>query len=370
MFPASTKHIIRRFVNPCFWASPKNRFGGFDYLRAFFSIVVVALHANLFNFFVGKPRLNFISDILNLNIGYLAVPIFLQVSLFLFCLKREQAGHQYFVQKRLPKLLSLYLFWSISKLTFDFLFKEDSWTNSIKVQSLIDLAAFIIGGGNTIFYFFFSLLFLTLITELLILFFGNQKLSIDKLSISYYLLIGSSLLIFSFPLIDIIYGNEMLTNVINPINFLPYIFTSIIVAQEFNSGKLENLTSEYRLKIIALSLLFLFLAGLEWFIFKDASHSRLFPHYSRLSLVVASWIFLYLALFSIQQVPTPISFLAGCSLGIYGFHTFFLDYMSSFNSIPQIIPGMSILIKFMIALLGSITLTIVFRKTKWLKNFV
>ena len=54
----------------------KQKFQGFDFLRAIFSIIVVALHADLFNLLSGKLKLDELSNILTANIGYLAVPVF------------------------------------------------------------------------------------------------------------------------------------------------------------------------------------------------------------------------------------------------------------------------------------------------------
>jgi len=346
-----------------------NKFEGFDFLRAFFAVVVVALHANLFNVFVGKPGLNFVSDILNLNLGYLAVPVFLQISLFLFLIKREKVDHRYFTQKRLPKIVSLYTFWVIAKVIFNLLFGSEQTLEQLSIQSPLDLLLFIISGGHTVFYFFFSLLLLTLVAEILVLVIGRSKPT-TKLKISYALLLVSSLVVFLFPLIDLSTGNEILTQIVDPINFLPYVFTAMITTQEFHSGRFEKYASSYKLKLLFLALLFLIFAALEWFIFGNLPHSRLFPHYARLSLVLASWALLYLALLSRQKVPARISFLSACSLGIYGFHIFFIEHTGFLEAIPGISGGISILIKFLIALAGSIVLTLLFRKRKWLKNFV
>ncbi len=94
----------------------QDRFVGFDFLCAIFAVLVVMLHANLFVVLTGKLGLKSVADVLNANVGYLAVPVFFQIALFLFFLKHEQEGQTYFVKKRLPKLVALYLFWSISKL--------------------------------------------------------------------------------------------------------------------------------------------------------------------------------------------------------------------------------------------------------------
>jgi peptidoglycan/LPS O-acetylase OafA/YrhL len=60
-------------------------FTGFDYLRAVFSLTVVVLHGGGLGFIKTiNPELEFISKLINQNILHLAVPVFLQISLFLF----------------------------------------------------------------------------------------------------------------------------------------------------------------------------------------------------------------------------------------------------------------------------------------------
>lgn len=342
----------------------------FDFLRSIFAIIVVALHANLFNLFLGKPRLSSISDILNLNLGYLAVPVFLQISLFLFYFKNKKSGSQYFIKRRLPKLISLYLFWVTLKLVFDSLLKGKSLQEQLEFQSIWQFIEFIISGGHTIFYFFFSLFFVTFIAEMFRVLMSKLRINSKKILTAYVFLVSSCFLVFLFPIIDIILGNELLTAVINPLNFLPYVFTTAIIIQEFNQGKLNTLNSFLKLKLVGLLALFFVLTILEWLLFKDFPHSRLFPHYSRLSLIVASTLFLYLALLTSQRIPTVVSLLSRCSLGIYGFHIFFIDYIPLIGKFTEASPALVTVFKFFIALTGSIILTLIFKKINKLKSFV
>ncbi len=88
---------------------PDRKLEGFDFLRTVFSIAIVALHSELF-LLAGTVTIGSLcfAKLLKANIAYLAVPVFLQMALFLFLLKRKEVGFQYFLRRRLPKLISLY----------------------------------------------------------------------------------------------------------------------------------------------------------------------------------------------------------------------------------------------------------------------
>jgi hypothetical protein len=349
----------------------QNRFEGFDFLRAFFSVVVVALHSNLFSLLGGKVRLGFVSDILSLNIGYLAVPVFLQISLFLFYLKRDKAGSEYFPRNRLPKLVCLYLFWVLLKTIVGFILTGEFREIKSGLASFQGFFEFVIGGGNTIFYFFFSLLFTTFIAELLSSLLSRVKNISAKAKINYNLLFGSCLLVFSFPLIDVaINHREVLTKIINSLNFLPYVFTTAIVVQEFKEGKLENMTPLLRLKLWKLFAFCLLFTMFEWIFLNNISFSVKLFHYSRISLVLFSWLLLYIALLSVQKPSMVVTIVSGFSLGIYGFHTFLLDGTKFLNGLSMFIPGLGTVTAFIVALLGSITLTFFSKKIKYLNTFI
>jgi hypothetical protein len=142
------------------------------------------------------------------------------------------------------------------------------------------------------------------------------------------------------------------------------VFTTAIAVQEIKQGKLNRITPSIQLKLWGLLVLFLTFTILEWNLFEK------FPQYSRLSLVFGSWLLLYLALLSAQKSPPIIQFLSGCSLGIYGLHVFFTDHTLFLESTSEIVPGTGPLIRFLVGLLGSIALTLIFRKVKFLKAFV
>lgn len=379
----------------------KQKFEGFDFLRAIFSIVVVALHANLFRVFSDVFGWSLISNILIMNVGYFAVPIFFQISLFLFYFKSKKNEFQYFWQQRLPKLISLYLFWVGLVTIFELLFNFSGGLKSLRVatSSLKSLVEFIVSGNSTPYYFFFSLIFVTVVAEILILTFKRIKKRSIRTKISYVFLFISLILIFTFSLFDSIIkyttiqisGLNFLNNithwVYNPLNFLPYVFTTAITFHEYRTGKLKKITNWLKLKLYLL----LFLASaffiLEWTLtdkgFLIQIDQKPLEHYMRLSLVFGSWLLLYLALLTKRQVPGIIQFISQCSLGIYGFHVFFtferffifknlltFDTIQFPSNVFQTVPSLDIVAKFVISLICSITLTLIFKRNNKLKNFV
>lgn len=357
----------------------KQKFDGFDFLRAVFSVAIVALHAELLSPLT-LLGLESIKNVFDANIAYLAVPVFLQISLFLFYIKSEKAGSQYFIQKRLPKLVSLYLFWVISKTGFDLLFGFNEKSEAIKhgLSSVRGFIEFVVSGGVSPLYFFFSLIFLSAISEVLIVLFRALKIEQHKMAINYAFLCFSCIVISGFAIVGLIGDREsaivnFLANLAqwnyNPLNFLPYVFTTAIVVQEFNQGRLAELTPKLKLKLGALLALFLLFTLVEWIAFKDLLN------YSRLSLVFGSWLLLYLALLSTRSVPKIVKFISGCSLGIYTLHLFFTHGFFTrstgfLSSLPFFTQFIGILIQFLVALGGSIALTLAFRRSKFLKGFV
>lgn len=378
-------------------AKKEQKFEAFDFLRAIFSVVIVAYKTKIFNIpkiLVPSAFTKAFSDyVLSGIVGALAVPVFLQVSLFLFYSKSEKTGFKYFIQKRLPRLIYLYVFWVGAITLYDVLFFggfEDirKATSSIKAFS-----EFIMSGNSTPYFFFFSLIFVTILGEILVLLFSKIEKPATKINLSYWLLIVSCILVFSFstiqPIIKYTGIESPFLNFINnltgwdytPVNFLPYVFTSAITAQEYKEGKLAQVTTFLRRKLSGLLGLTLFFFALEWILTSNGLLIQVdqapLDHYLRLSLVFGSWLLLYLGIISKRQVPAIVKFLSYCSLGIYGFHVFFtfekplpLGSIPVFGNLLQAFPVLFILVNFSLVLGGSIALTVLFKRVKFLKQFV
>jgi surface polysaccharide O-acyltransferase-like enzyme len=100
-------------------------------------------------------------------------------------------------------------------------------------------------------------------------------------------------------------------------------------------------------------------------------------HYMRLSLIFGSWLLLYLTLLSKQAVPAIVKFISKCSLGIYGFHVFFtfrkplnLDSIIFLSNLFKAVPFLEVLAIFLMTLIGSIALTLLCKRSKFLSNFI
>lgn len=382
---------------PAHRAKKEHKFEAFDFLRAIFSVVIVAYKTKIFN--IPKILLPngftkaFSDYVLSGMVGALAVPVFLQLSLFLFYNKSDKIGLKYFLQKRLPRLIYLYLFWVVSITIFDILFVGGMETLKGPTSSIKAFFEFIVSGNSTPYFFFFSLIFVTVIAEILVLLFNKIEKPAIKISLTYWLLIASCILVFSFstvqPIIKYTGIQSSFLNFVNnitgwdytPVNFLPYVFTAAITAQEYKEGKLDQVTTFLRRKLYSLLGLTLFFFALEWILTSKGLLIQVdqapLDHYLRLSLVFGSWLLLYLAIVSKRQVPAIVQLLSYCSLGIYGFHVFFtFEKPLPLASIPvlgnlfQAVPVLFILANFFIVLGASIALTLLFKKVKVLKQFV
>lgn len=358
------------------------KFEGFDFLRAIFAIAIVADHTGLFSIAtiggLASP-----TDILYANFSYIAVPVFFQISLFLFYFKGKKVELSSFFQRRIVKLISLYLFW-ISIFTFlKILFTKGlNGITNFDPLSLRSIVEFIISGGNSPFYFFFSLILITTLATLLLFPYKRITNGFLTLAISYCLLFLSCLLILSFSvtdlILDLISGQESsiikaISNIArwnyNPLNFLPYIFTALITVQDFSHGNLQKTSLYLRKKLWCLFGLFLIFTLLEWFLLKNLIH------YSRLSLVFGSWLLLHLAVVSKQKPNCFICFVSNLSLGIYATHLFsthifWIESPNFTDVVFDVFSRLYVIARFLVVLGYSITVTYLLKKAKLLNKIV
>lgn len=359
------------------------KFEGFDFLRAIFSVAIVALKTNLF-LLLELLVSGALAYSLMAKVAYLAVPVFLQISLFLFYLKSAERGFSYFFYRRLPRLISLYLFWVGLKILFDILIGDELDSIRKMASSPRILIEFIVSGSQSPFFFFFSLTFLSTAAAILAFLFTKLQISQPKkLFVNHVLLFTSCFFVFGLSVTEL-FVNQLgvgslsgfarsVSNIAfwdyNPFSFLPYLFTTAITVQELNEGRLESWSSSLKLKAFSLLLLAVFFTVLEWHLFEKLLH------YSRLSLVFGSWFLLYLALLSPLKAPSSIKFLSSCSLGIYAFHVFLTHYpavnkIGFLKDMFHAVPGLEIAIDFITVLVGSIALTVIFRRIRVFQNYV
>jgi surface polysaccharide O-acyltransferase-like enzyme len=314
------------------------RIYAFDYLRAISCIFVIALHSNISCIFDEYP---IIHGILIFNLFDLAVPLFLQISLILFFLKREQQP-DYFLKKRLFRLIKLYIFWGL----FYQLFSLISHFNKINLTSIKDLInikftikdgiVFILTDGNSaVFYFLFSLFFITALAELFAFYIENNDTNnqINNQVISYIFLIFSCVILLLLPLIQILLGGKfpILTDVYNPLNFIPYIFSSFLISKSLLQKKIDSNYNPNNPQIWSLIILLFCFFVIEWRYFNQpiiwgwgVANKEGLPTYSRVSLVLCSWLVTLISLRIRHLPPLIIKIISDFSLGIYCLHIFLI----------------------------------------------
>ena len=141
----------------------KTWIGGIDFLRAFMSVCVVALHMVLFgtssifdkNYY--ETHVFTPSDLLNFHVLMLAVPTFILISCYLRATKTPNVMDFW---KQIHRLILLSVFWSACSLL---------WANGARrglqvvvPRSSHDLLVLFLSSGHTEYYFFVSLAIVSL----------------------------------------------------------------------------------------------------------------------------------------------------------------------------------------------------------------
>ncbi len=324
----------------------KTKIHGFSYLKAFACLAVVATH--LFLNFEDCFNLNqtaiYVFNVLFYNVFLLAVPIFFQISLFLFFFNHN-FKEDYFL-KRLIKLSSLFLFWTISLSLFRWILHRNfeyplPTVRALNFSSISSIIQSILSANNTPFYFLISLIILTIFAEYLAKYYerfcANNFLNNKNLISNIVLLFASVSLITILPFL-IVYGYKIelqwMVSTWNPVNFFPYIFTAYLLYIQFNSdNKFSNKIPITILIILILLNIFTIIIEWQFLGIYDFWDKRLIttynlPPYSRISLVLTSYIITYCGIkYLPSQPPKIIEILANNSLPIYCFH-YFLVYLA------------------------------------------
>mgnify|MGYP000081791246 CR=1 FL=1 len=303
---------------------PEKYYPGFDYLRAFFSIGIVGWHTKVFGYahILDKSLDTFkltLTDILYANILLLGVPLFLQISIFLYIRNRER--QDYFIS-RIKKLSFLYFFWTLASVVFLY--------DGIDFSKVISLDYWI-AAGYTHIYFIFSLIIATIVTELLYLLCSrvNKK---QFIVLTVFLLFGSCMvLIFRIPLYELLKASRyayLIVAFYSPINFIPYVFTSILIAHYGNKLSYSHFAM---LSLIS----FVFMAW-EWKsqvnVFNLGQGGLLISPYARLSLIMTASLVICLFLKITQKAPKLILLISNLSLGVYITHYYFANKLFQFSS--------------------------------------
>ncbi|MHB1035983.1 MAG: acyltransferase family protein [Pirellulales bacterium] len=317
--------VVDVVPDSCRTPCPKTHYYGFDYLRAFMALAVVATHAGLFKEIAAYK-------IVLYNVFCLAVPTFMLMSLFLFCVRARNASY---VFQRLERLLVLFAFWSLLYL---FVLRERV---DFHFSNPINSLAFIVTGGTPFFWFFSCLAGMTLICHFTIRLPGTLLGLFTAVS---------ALALTALPGLAV--ANPTcwpFVAVYNPLNFLPFVFIAAWMSQQQQKAGTTALRASTS-GIAALCCLYLAISTLEWMWLPDISHVRYstntIPSYTRVSVVIGAYTLLNIAflLNSNRAVPFLIRLLADYSLGIFCVHCFFImaDILPTKPPLARFVAAMSL----------------------------
>jgi surface polysaccharide O-acyltransferase-like enzyme len=305
---------------------------GFDYLRAVFSVIVVIWHTkNIPDLMAMQPIIQNILKIFYYNICCLAVPIFFQISLFLFY-KKQATDRSYFFKNKLPDLLVVYIVWMSIGVILNALVTKGEYL--LEITTIEGIMLLIVAGSRPELYFLFSLTLMTCLSFL------NHKFLIDRkhsIYIQSILLCLSTIVIIGLNVMAIVTDKDIFSTVWNPICFIPYIFSSSIltVLDRADRLKLSNYVYSQRFLFISiLFTLFILLSSLEWNLTSFPAiqnDTELLPMYARVSLVFGSFVVCYCALLFKQKPSMLIRSASQASLGIYVMHRYVLQFIEYLN---------------------------------------
>lgn len=297
----------------------KTYFSGFDYLKVFFALAVVAWHTKA----LGATELAKLGsnlhfkDIVYGNFFLIAVPLFIQISLFLYLKNREEKS-AYFL-KRIIYLFTLYFFYFALYL----LIFRTSYTGK-----LFNLENWLSAGGTPL-YFLLVLAVLTISTEVMLLI---KKFISEKIFniICIVLLLSSIAFLIIKPYLAQYIPSQywrLLMAHWSFINFVPYIFSSFLFFDFYKKGFLarKDIRPEILLTLIGLSLIipFEYKYLSNEFVLKYSE--LIIQPYSRLSIFISTFLVFYIFLSRNFYAPSWIKSIAGLTLGIFVLHIFIIN---------------------------------------------
>jgi surface polysaccharide O-acyltransferase-like enzyme len=297
-------------------AQDTGRLVGIDYLRALFSVCVVAVHLNyifpsLIFDQVRYPEHTFTwSDFVNFYVLCLAVPVFVVVSTYLYARKPTDATG---LGRRVGRLVRLLVFWSV-------LFQVYRYTG-IGAAKLVprepnELGLYLMSGGSTYYYFFEVLAVVTVVT--------HAATRLPSRSV-WALFAASTAVVGVVPLVHQQTHVRALAHHADPLNFVPFAFAGVGLARLTAAGA-DRTRDRVGLACLALAAP---AAVLDWTAYVDPVYFEInqfaIPAYTRPSLVLLAVAVLVLAVRSRVPAGPVVRFMAVHSLGVYCLHPFFVD---------------------------------------------
>ncbi len=279
------------------------------------SVFVVVWHMRAAGSTVTYPKDEYfqhaltVSDFVNFHVLLLAVPTFIFVSSYLYVVKGASTTS---LRNRFKRLSVLVTFWPVAWILFN---RGYRGLLDIIPHSLSSFLVTVMEAGDTIYYFFVCLMVCLVITHVV----ATWKIQVQ---IAGFVL--SAALLSCLPQLAIASGLYSLSAYWSPLNFIPYSFAAVLVAQ--NRAYIHEQKTILLGISIALSVL---LAKFEW----NYSAGDIFfpgegyaiPPYTRASLVFAVLAIAIIALEARAKSNVIINFMAKYALALYCLHQFLIE---------------------------------------------
>jgi peptidoglycan/LPS O-acetylase OafA/YrhL len=295
---------------------PAQHIQGFDSLRAFFSICVVAVHSGyvapsgIFDRSRCDTHQFSWSDFVNFYVLLLAVPVFALISCFLMAMR--PSSDERLIQ-RVMRTSKLLLFWTLLLHVCDtgLLAATDRVASELRHNPI----GFVLTGGDTIFYFFASLIVLLVVTSF------AKRISDFA---NWVLLVAAFAIVAVLPLAAVSLNCPALVHHANPLNFLPLAFGAVAMqsAPFLRDGKRRILPALVTLVAACLA------AMLDWSVYKHALmfevESFAIPAQTRPSLVLLAMAVVQMSALVRFPAAPIVRFMSRHSLALYCIHPFVL----------------------------------------------
>jgi len=287
---------------------------GIDLLRAIMSVFVVVWHMNgggtslIFSKEKYLEHILTMSDIVNFNILLLAVPTFIFVSCFLYALGPVNIAA---LRRRLRRIMILLAFWPLTLIIFN---NGYQGIPNIAPHSFFAFAVLVLRAGNTIYYFFPSLIICLVIAHI------AARLSV-RLQVLCFVI--STTVVACMPIIAILSSYYPIAAFWNPLNFIPFPWAAVLVAQNRNMVR-------RKCTIIAITsaTLFVLFSAIEWNCLVNSVFFQgqvyAFPAYARVSLLFGVTAIAVVAIDPRVKTNRIVKFMSMYSLALYCLHPFLI----------------------------------------------
>ena len=292
-----------------------DRIEGIEYLRAVMSVFVVAWHLKIAGSSVTYPKAEYsehtltVSDFVNFHVLLLAVPTFLFVSTYLYVHKGASATS---LRKRLKRLSILLTFWPVAWILY-----KRGYPGLLEIipHSPSSFLITLMQAGGTIYYFFVCLMVCLLITHVVV----RRTVHVQ---VGGFIL--STAFLSCLPQLSMASGLYALSEYWSPLNFVPFSFAAVLVAQHR-----EYIHARKRILLGILILLSVLFAKFEWsysageIFFPGEGYS--IPPYTRPSVVLAVLAIGIIALEATVKANVIVTFMAKYALALYCLHLFVME---------------------------------------------